>query len=344
MKNRILLTLLVSLATLVFSGCQREAFTPSGQAEDHFFLKSGNQHLPVLVAGNVSSKKFIVILHGGPGGNSIVYRDPYVKEEVEQDYAVVYWDQRFAGNSQGNSGDTDVSAFREDIKNLLLLLRSKYGADNRFYLFGHSWGGFLAPYFLTDDTNQNLVTGWIQIGGAHNYTMNDSLTREMLLHYGNIELTAGRNTTDWDEIVTWCNANGFEGRENAATLNGFAHRAETLIDEVTEGERTPPDLQQIQQNAILTQLINSLISATQGIDQPTYSIPNSDRLQTIRIPTLLLWGKYDFVCPPGLADDIEANIGSTDVTKIIYENSGHSPMFNQRAQFWTDVMAWVAIH
>jgi pimeloyl-ACP methyl ester carboxylesterase len=344
MKKTFITTFFIGIVAFVFYGCENEFFPSTGIAEDHFFLKSGNQHMPVLVAGNVSSNKLIVIIHGGPGGNSNAYRDDYVRNEVENEFALVYWDQRFAGNTQGNGGNTDISAFRKDIKNLLILLRHRYGKDKKFYLFGHSWGGFLAPYFLVDGDNQDMVKGWIQIGGAHNYPMNDSLTREMLLHYGNLELAAGRNAKDWEEIVNWCNANGFEGRDNGLKLNGFAHDAEKLIDDVGKNEREPLDLNQMKQNSILTQALNSSISGLREIDAPTYSTPNSDQLHKIQIPTLLLWGKYDFVCPPGLADDIEANIGTSDVTKFIYKNSGHSPMLNQRVQFWDDVIEWVRRH
>jgi proline iminopeptidase len=335
-------SIIITLAAAVFflTGCQHEYFTQSGIAEDHFFLRSGNQHMPVTVAGNVDSKKFLVIIHGGPGGNGLEYRDTYVRTEVEKEAAVVYWDQRFAGNTQGNGGDPYITAFRQDIKNLLLILKAKYGSDNDFHLFAHSWGGFLAPYFLTDGENQNMVKSWIQIGGAHNYRMNDSLTLEMLIHYGDIELEAGNNVAEWEEIVEWCKANGFEGKENTSMLNNFAHKAEGLIYDIFEPEPDNPH----QRPAKLSHWSNGISSSMLEIDGPAYYTPISDQLFKIQIPTLLLWGKYDFVCPPELADDIEENIGSTDVSKIIYNHSGHSPMMNQPEEFWNDVLNWLKLH
>lgn len=335
------LTMIIYLFFL--SGCQKETFSTSGIAEDHFFLKNGNQHMPVIVGGNLDAKKILVIIHGGPGGNSIVYRDLHVKNIVEKEFVVVYWDQRFAGNTQGNGGETDINDFRQDLKRLLYILKSKYGTDKKLYLLGHSWGGFITPYFLIDENNQNMVSGWIQVGGAHNYRMNDSLTREMLLEIGNSEILLGNNTRDWEETVNWCNDNGFEGKENAGRLNGFAHKAEGLIKDVNE-PASDSRYNQTRQNALFTQWSNGISSAIRDIDLPTYSHPNSDKLSKIKLPTLLLWGKYDFVCPSGLAEDIEKNIGSNDVTKIIYPNSGHSPMMNQREEFWRDVINWVKIH
>jgi pimeloyl-ACP methyl ester carboxylesterase len=332
----------ITITSLFILGCEKDSFTLSGIAEDHFFLKSGNQQMPITVAGNVDSKKFIIIIHGGPGGNSLVYRDNYVQDLVEKEFAVVYWDQRYAGNTQGNGGSTDITEFRKDIKKLLLLLGAKYGSDNDFYLFAHSWGGFLAPYFLVDGDNQEMVKGWIQVDGGHNYELNDSLTREMLLHYGNIELAADNNSSDWNEIVDWCNQNGFEGIENVSQLNQFAHRAERLLDDVAERDR--PDFKQIRATAILSGWSNQTASAIYRVDSSTYNTPNTDQLFKIQLPTLLLWGKYDFVCPPELADDIENNIGSSDVEKVIYSRSGHSPMANEAIKFWSDLVEWIRTH
>ena len=333
----------VAVLLFLFSSCETDPFTTSGMADDHFFLSSGNQHMPVTVGGNVDSRKFLVIIHGGPGGNAIVYRDENIRQVIENSFAVVYWDQRFAGNTQGNGGDTDISAFREDIFKLLTLLRAEYGSDISIYLMGHSWGGFLAPYFLAEGSNQDLVSGWIQVGGAHNYRMKDSLTREMLLFYGNRELRSGRNTVDWQEIVDWCEDNGFEGRDNAGQLNGFAHTAESLMPEVTEPESFDSQVR-IRQNAMMSQIANGFASGLRKIDDPTYTTPISDVLNRIEVPTLLLWGEYDFVCPPGLAVDIEERVGSDDVLKIIYSASGHSPMANEPAAFWRDVFAWIQQH
>ena len=341
-KHHLIFSLFFGLYILL-TGCKKDTFTQHGFAEDHFNLNSGNQQMPVTVAGNIDSKKFVIVIHGGPGGTAIAYRDTYVKDIVEKQVTMVYWDQRFAGNTQGNNGESGIEQFREDLKNLLLLLRSKYGNDKQFFLMGHSWGGFLTPYFLAHESNQNMVSGWIQVDGAHNYRMNDSLTREMLLYHGNQEITAGNQVSRWTEIVSWCENNGFEGRDNAGQLNGFAHEAEGLIQEVYEPV-SDFGLSIIKQNALLTQWSNGISSGLLQIDEPTYANPNSDKLHLISLPTLLMWGEYDFVCPKQLADDVMNHVGSADVTLKSYLHSGHSPMMNEPESFWSDLLKWVDMH
>ena len=332
------------LLGLGFQACQKENFSSSGMADDHFFLVSRGQSMPITLAGNLDANKIIVIIHGGPGGSAIVYRDSYVRQNIETRYALAYWDQRLAGSSQGNGGPKDISEFRRDMRALVQLLKAKYGANKKIYLFGHSWGGFLSPYFLLESQNQALVDGWIQIGGAHNYRMNDSLTREMLLFYGRQELQANRNTEDWQEIVDWCQENGFSGRANAGRLNGFAHRAEGLMPDVISPSIDFADVFGGNRVPMTAQFFSQLGSGIQAIDEPTYTEPISENLSRITVPTLLLWGKYDFVCPPELALDIEANISSSSVEKQIFNGSGHSPMMNEPTAFWNTVLDWLARH
>jgi pimeloyl-ACP methyl ester carboxylesterase len=128
-----------------------------------------------------------------------------IKDLVEKEFVVVYWDQRFAGNTQGNGGNVDITEFRKDIKNLVLLLGDKYGSASEIYLLGHSWGGFLAPYFLVDGDNQKMVKGWIQVGGAHNYNLNDYA----YLNYMFFESCAQAkfNPKSTKKIKAWINLN-----------------------------------------------------------------------------------------------------------------------------------------
>ena len=53
--------------------------------------------------------------------------------------------------------------------------------------------------------------------------------------------------------------------------------------------------------------------------------PLTDKLQTITVPSLLLWGKYDFVVPPSLGEEMLNELGTpaADKSLILFERSGH---------------------
>jgi pimeloyl-ACP methyl ester carboxylesterase len=328
-----------ALVSCCFISCAKEENLKNHH--EHFFLLNRGQSMPITVAGNLASNKIILIVHGGPGGTSLVYRSKYVREYVESNYAVAYWDQRYAGNTQGNAGSISLESYKEDVKKLLQLLRHKYGLEKKIYLMGHSWGGYLVPYFLIDGHNQDLADGWIQVGGAHDLRLLGRLTHEMLLHYGRIELEAGRNKAAWQEIVDWCEMNGYSSRSQFSTLNGFAHRAESLIADVIEPESPLGELFFHNNFSFNSYYTNLIMSALFNVIGAAKDENISNFLHRIQTPTLLLWGKYDFVCPTGLAFDIQDKMSIQDVEYVEFARSGHSPMSNQPILFWETVIDWI---
>ncbi len=329
------------------SNCQKEKITLSGNANDTFFLQEKGISMPIQVRGNVASKKMIIVLHGGPGGVALLYRSQQVIDRVEKEFAMVYYDQRLSGASQGNSSSNNISLFKSDLLKIIQLLKSKYGSDTKMYLMGHSWGGFVAPYFLEDGNNQNQVSGWIQVAGAHNYRMTDSLTREMLISQGIIEIAANRNTDKWKPIVDVLSSKPFDGSDDIhAELDKYSSAVEAYVAEITPPS-TPSLLSQIIKNRVAgsAALINGFIGGKlKDVDAQAFAVPISENLYKIKVPTLLLFGKYDFVCPTGLSDDIKAKVGSADVTEKIFQNSGHSPMDNETVLFWQTLVGWVKTH
>ncbi len=338
-----ILVVVVSLL-LAQSGCKIDTIT-TGSVNDDVYIKQKNQSLFLKVAGYVGSRKLLLIVHGGPGGNSLDYRDALVTESLEKEIAVAYWDQRNSGKSQGNGGDKGLEAYRDDFVTIVKYLKAKYGEDLQIYVMGHSWGGFLTPYFLGYERNQDLVKGWIQVDGAHNYPMNDSLTQDMLYKRAEYEIkfnTDSSKAARWQAIFDYCKSHDLsQGYDVSVQLNQFAYDAESYIDSVN----SPVNFSRYEESASYKHNdFNGAVSGILRIDEPTYSVNPDSYLGKIQIPTLMLWGRFDFVCPKMLSDDLWGKIGSSDKTRIIFDHSGHSPMVNEPYLFWTTVLEWISQH
>jgi pimeloyl-ACP methyl ester carboxylesterase len=146
--------------------CSKEEINYNNLNET-FFVRHKNADMPAHVHGNGSEKVFLIILHGGPGGSGIGYRGNTIRSEIEKNNAVVYFDQRGSGSSQGNYTDEDVSIdiMAEDVLALTKVIRAKFGDDSKLFLMGHSWGGTLGPAVLLK--NQDEFLGWIDVAGYH---------------------------------------------------------------------------------------------------------------------------------------------------------------------------------
>jgi alpha-beta hydrolase superfamily lysophospholipase len=68
-------------------------------------------------------------------------------------------------------------------------------------------------------------------------------------------------------------------------------------------------------------------------------------VRRITVPTLLMWGTADRLCPPAGAELVAANIGSSDLTVKRYEGLFHEIMNEpEQGQVLDDLVAWLDAH
>src|SRR5882762_9923081 len=195
--------LFVSLC-LVLSACPDSMYNDG----DFFWLVSKGAQMPVVVRGNKASGIFLLFLHGGPGGTALQKIGLPAFNQLEKDYATVFYDQRSSGSSQGNSNDKylTLEQFEEDLDNIIDLIHGKYG-NPEIFLMGHSWGGCLGTGYLTNAAHQAKVRGWIEIDGAHNNPRGDSLSLQWVIDYAHQQITAGIDAGIWNYALSWYGKN-----------------------------------------------------------------------------------------------------------------------------------------
>lgn len=344
--------LIVFIGMIVASGlisCQKEGQLDT-QMEETLYLRSGGNDMPAFVRGNGESKVFILVLHGGPGGNGLEYRSGSYAEQLEEKYAMVYWDQRHQGNSQGHLTDEEVTldAMVDDTYHMIRLLKTHYGEDISVFLFGHSWGGTLGTAFMLKNNYQDEVAGWIEANGAHDIPMLNVELVKMIQVIGGEEIEKGNNVQDWQEMVDFANSLDTNNIafEDGSTLNGYAHRIEGLLDQIKTSEDEPVSIMQY----LFFSPSNPMTSGMTGLQLPdsfqreVEETALTDRLNEINRPTLLLWGKYDFVVPPALGYSAYERIGTSEKYLKIYEHSAHSPMNNEPDLFVQDIVEFVELY
>jgi pimeloyl-ACP methyl ester carboxylesterase len=326
----------------IFVSCQKEKITIGPVVSDSFYVENAGASMRVLVEGNSSGKVFIVFVHGGPGSGSLIYETDYIRNNLEDKYAVVYWDQRNAGASQGGSNGSHLNLLQmtDDLKKVLQVIKARYGQNSQIFLLGHSYGGLLTSSFLTTDNNQSMVKGWIFANGSHNYPLNDSLTREMLLRVGKQQIDSGINRAKWGKIVSYCTLHtGDFSQEESEQFSKYGAEAETLFKEVKKVD----DWKIFENNAIrykwpvTSMLVNYLYSSEAGINKELAKKEFSSSLYKITVPVLILPGQYDFICPKGLGDDLYSRISSIYKKMVISPVSGHSIMFQDEVLFCREI-------
>ena len=322
------------------ASCQKEKISIGTNVSDTFYVDNAGASMRVLVEGNTSSHTFVIFVAGGPGVSSYFYNTDYIKTHMADKYACVFWDQRNAGASQGNSNGSNLTLpqMTDDLKKVIEVLKYRYGTNSSVFIMGHSFGGLLTSSFMTTGDNQTLVKGWIFADGSDNYPLNDTLTRRFLLTEGKQQVALNINTDKWNPIIDYCKSNrGNFSLEESNQLEVYAEEAETYFNVVKEINLY--DL--IKEYAIKFSwplssiLMNYLYSSNTALNESLAKTEFTSQLYKVVTPTLIMFGKYDFVCPEGLGDDVYNHISSQDKEMVVSPISGHD-IFIQDEVFFCD--------
>jgi pimeloyl-ACP methyl ester carboxylesterase len=339
----------IILVFFVLISCQKEKISIGTNVSDTFYLDNAGASMRLLVEGNTASQTFLIFVHGGPGSSSFFYNTDYISQNIENKYAVVYWDQRNAGASQGNSNGNNLNLpqMTNDLKKVIELIKYRYGQNIGVFILGHSFGGLLTASFMTQGNNQSMVKGWIFADGSHNYPLNDTLTRQMLLTEGRQQINQKKNVSSWNTIVDYCNAHpGNFTFEESAQLGKYAADAETYFKKVKKiNLQTLINADPVKNRWPITSiLVNLRYSSNASFNRDLAKTEFSSKLGVVTTPTLLLYGKYDFTCPGGLEEDVFKRIGSTDKKLAVSSISGHDIMLQDETFFCNEVDAFIEKH
>ncbi|MFZ1748612.1 MAG: alpha/beta fold hydrolase [Saprospiraceae bacterium] len=315
---------LLTICTFSILGCQREEITFSVNANEHFFLKSSKAEMPVWVRGNTASKTYIIFLHGGPGGSSLPYLNYHTFSALEEKYAVVYWDQRCAGTSQGNCNPNDltVDAYVEDLVKLVTLVKYRYGQSLSIFLLGDSWGGTLATAYITTNDLQNTVKGCIVSVGVHNFPLYAQSEKSMLNFYADQQIGFGNRISEWQNIKSKLNNIDLTSVAGLNELRGFALEGQKYLTEIDSIKITPV-VGSSTHSLGDALLLNSTITGV-GMWEKLINYDLSPKIGTISIPMALYYAKYDFIVPKNVGMDFYDKLKTTTKELFIFPESDHN--------------------
>lgn len=334
-------TLLLLLLSISITSCTEQE-TDLSNLNDTVYVRHKNADMPAFIHGNASDKVFLIILHGGPGGNGLFYRTNTIKSEIEKNNAVVYFDQRGSGLSQGNydKNGTSIDIMAEDILALARILKHKYGQDSKLFLMGHSWGGTLGPATLLKD--QSPFVGWIDVAGAHDPKGSYAQYQESIKEMADQQIALGNSKDFWQNAIAITDSVSPEYNiPDFGKLNQIGHDAEEvyvadgLVDSLKVDYETTLNPYTVYVNSIFIKYRLLKNNDLFG------SVSFTDHLHEITLPSLVLWGKYDLVVPFHYAQEAYEKLGSEEKDLFIFQRSGHSMMLNEPDLFSEKVIDFI---
>jgi pimeloyl-ACP methyl ester carboxylesterase len=117
--------------------------------ESHYVTAVDGVRLHIRIKGGMADRPPLIYLHGGPGGGlNLAAFETFAGPYLEPHFPVAYLHQRGVLRSRGTgTANQSLSLHIQDIRTVETFLRRRF-QQRRFYLLGHSWGGFAGCAYL----------------------------------------------------------------------------------------------------------------------------------------------------------------------------------------------------
>ncbi|KAL7279767.1 hypothetical protein ACG7TL_006174 [Trametes sanguinea] len=262
------------------------------------------------------TRRPLVALHGGPG---VVhnYLLPLAELAKTHGIPVVLYDQLGNGKSTHLPDKMGDTAFWTDelfITQLNSLLEN-LGIQDNFDLFGHSWGGMLGARFATTHPS----------GLKRLIIANSPASMKLWIEAAN-KLRAGLPQDVQDTLNKHEAAGTTDSKEYHDAVNVFYSRHVCRLDPM------PKDLVEtfatIEQDPTVYMTMNGPSEFHITGSLKTWSI--LDSISEIKVPTLLLNGRYDEAQDSVLYPYFQ---GLEKVKWVTFAESSHTPQFEERELF-----------
>lgn len=342
------------LGIIFLIGCSKYEDPGAGMIDKYYHVKVDGVALMVRVAGKESANTALIMTHGGPGGSSQVFRLNAGVKDLEKDFKIIYWDQRGSGMTQGNPDKSTITIeqYAKDLDAIVEFTKQVVGAESTF-LLGHSWGGGLTAYYLTEDpSRQDKLKGYLLVCGAYNVPGGLTASRQWIINGAKASILLNKDVDYWKKALA------FYDKNTQITADNFLEHA-TYLGKLNGGrynKNVKVEKSYMPKFEVIA-FANNPFFVGNNITYKGNSIYThlnlTDEIHKIKLPTIVIWGKHDGLLPPhkipgdvngaALADDFIANVGTPQgkLKYVEFDNSAHEPMAEEGAKFTSEVKKFI---
>lgn len=295
-------------------------------------IEINSTSLFTVIRGKNKDNPILLMLHGGPGTTELPMMR-YFNHTLEEDFTVVYYDQRGASSSfheQDTSGLT-LEVMIHDTHLLTKYLKERFH-KNKIFLMGHSWGSYLGLHTVhqyPEDYYAYIGTGQISnqlesekrgyfyaLSEAKKF--NDSTTVKELKALGQI------NTIEKNKIIPWV----ISQRQYIDKYHGSMYQKsafDIMVLPILESEELT-----------LSQKFGTMNGTFSSLEQLFPNVLEDNLIENkidFQVPIYFLQGKHDYVTSYVLAQKYFDKINAPSKKFITFDKSAHSPNFEEPEKF-----------
>ncbi|MGL4236437.1 alpha/beta fold hydrolase [Tabrizicola sp.] len=313
-----------------------KVFVTINGVEQGMFIRSADLRHPVLL-----------FLHGGPGMPTYVLEQRY-PTGLEQDFTVVWWEQRGAGLSYSPDIPPETMTVDQMVADTVALadhLRDRFGKE-KIYLMGHSWGSFIG--IQAAEQAPDRFHAYIGVGQLTNQLESERLAYDYMLAafraQGNADMVRKLEAAPYEATIPLPGA--YMALRDAAIHTagiGTTRDMRSVISGIFVPSWLDPEYTLQEKLGIWrgkwssssVQLWNEVLKTDIRVEVPK-----------LDVPVYFLHGRHDYTTSYALAKAYLQQLEAPVKGFYTFEESAHSPNFEEpertRAILISDVLAGAA--
>ncbi len=295
----------------------------------------GGQEQYLIIRGADTTKPVMLFLHGGPGSPEFAFMKK-ANQAIENDFVMVYWEQRGAGKSYSEQipvESMNLSQFISDTRELSELLAKRFKQE-KIYIMGHSWGSFLG--ILTAHQYPELFHAYFGIGQVCYQFKGEQISFEWVKKqaskYNNADAVEALSEMSFPDSLansnTWLDFLMVErnyvtqfGGGGTHKMRGMWPMIKMVLDakEYTFGEK-----------------MNYMSGSLFSLKHLWSDVINKNlfySIDSMQVPVYIFQGIHDYQTPYSVAKDFFDQLKAPEKEFFTFENSAHSPVMEEVDKF-----------
>ncbi|MBO0953160.1 alpha/beta fold hydrolase [Fibrella forsythiae] len=286
----------------------------------------------LTIRGVDRAKPVLLWLHGGPGNVAMPLYMHY-SASLEEQFVVVYWDQRGSGKSYSSRispASMTLNQFVSDTHELTKWLKTRFNQD-KLFMVGHSWGGLLGFHVI--DKYPADYRAFVAVSPITNGPRSEQVSYEFTLaqaqqRQDTVALTVLKQI---GQPVNGIYKGGFEAtlqeRNLVQKYGGDYHR--DLGGTFYRILRRSTEYNLL--DYLKTKKIARLNSPMDHAIWPTIDLRG--QIPVVNVPVYFCLGRYDNHLPSSVIADYYASLQAPLKELIWFDDSGHYSCFEESEKF-----------
>lgn len=297
----------------------------------------GGQEQYLIIRGVDKTKPVMLFLHGGPGSPEVAFINHF-NPAIENDYVMVYWEQRGAGKSYSKDIPRESMTLQQlvsDTRELSVYLAKRFNRE-KIFIMGHSWGSLLG--MLTAYENPELYYAYFGIGQVCHQFKGEQISYQWAINQA-VERNDNKAVETLKKIQFPDSTAGIDQWKNYLMMERqFVNRYGGGTTREITGMW--PLVKLVMNSGIYTvsEKINFMNSSMFSLESMWLDVIDTNffnEIDSMKVPAYFFQGSHDYTTPYPLAKAFYQQLKAPQKEFFIFENSAHSPIMEEPEKFNT---------